>query len=255
MNFSGNVVIVTGAAKGIGEETALQFCRAVATVVLADIDGVGGELAAEDARSSGGAAQFVHCDVSSESDVLSLIRETVRLYGTIDILVNNAAVQSNKGILATTTEEFKRVMDVNITRTFLCTCETAKIINRSKERRRDGERGINLCGHGVARVSGISRIKRSSCILHAGGGSCPDAARHSRERGGTRNNGLPGPRRRSPRDTGDLATGLAGFLALQPLGRFGRPEEIAQVILMLAGSEASFVYGAVWMADGGYTIV
>lgn len=57
------------------------------------------------------------------------------------------------------------------------------------------------------------------------------------------------------RDTGNLETGLAGFLALQPLKRFGRPEEIAEVVLMLASDEASFVYGAVWMADGAYTII
>ena len=57
------------------------------------------------------------------------------------------------------------------------------------------------------------------------------------------------------RGTGNLETGLAGFLALQPLKRFGRPEEIAEVVLMLASDEASFVYGAVWMADGAYTII
>ncbi len=57
------------------------------------------------------------------------------------------------------------------------------------------------------------------------------------------------------RDTGDEAAGLQGFLALQPLKRFGRPEEIAEVIAFLAADEAGFVTGALWMADGGYTIV
>lgn len=254
MKFFGNVVIVTGAAKGIGKETARHFCREGATVILADIDDAHGVRAAEEAKTLGGAAQFVHCDVSLESDVLCMIEGTVKRYGTVDILVNNAAVQPNKGILATTAGEFRRVMDVNMTGTFLCTREVAKVMIDQKK------------SGAVVNVASTFAVTGSPGYLayHASKGAVASftrAAAVALMPHGIRVNAVAPGTTDTPgladgaRDTGDLKAGLAGFLALQPLGRFGRPEEIAQIILMLAGSEASFVYGAVWMADGGYTIV
>ena len=254
MKFSGKVVVVTGAAKGIGKAVAHLFAEAGAKVAVVDIDETEGKNTSDEIIKAGGESCFIHCDVGSESNVLRMIAEVTQTFGTIDILINDAALQLNKGLLETSTEEFQRVMDVNVTGTFLCTREVAKLMIAQNK------------GGAIVNFSSTFAVVGSPGYLayHASKGAIVSFTRAVAVAllpYGIRVNAVAPGTTETPglydgaRGTGNLETGLAGFLALQPLKRFGRPEEIAEVVLMLASDEASFVYGAVWMADGAYTII
>ncbi|MBS1371777.1 MAG: SDR family oxidoreductase [Lentisphaeria bacterium] len=249
-SLNGRTAVVTGGAKGIGAAVVRRLSRDGANVVIADIDEENGrKLAAECGR-----ALFVRCDVSQEAQVLAVLDAAEAEFGRIDILVNDAAWQLNKPLLETTTEEFERVMGVNVVGSFVFLRETAKrmiakgtpgaIVNFASTFAVVGSPGY-LAYH--ASKGAIASMTRAAAVA-----LLPHGIRVNAVAPGTVD--TPGLHD-GARDTGDEARGLAGFLALQPLKRFGRPEEIANVVRFLAGDEASFVHGAVVMADGGYTVV
>ena len=249
-SLTGKTAVVTGGAKGIGAAVVRRFTADGANVVIADTDGVNGRKLAE----ACGRALFVPCDVSQEEQVLAVLDAAESQFGPVDILVNDAAWQLNKPLLETTTEEFERVMGINVVGSFLFLRETAKrmiarkrpgvIVNFASTFAVVGSPGY-LAYH--ASKGAIASMTRAAAIALQ-----PYNIRVNAVGPGTVD--TPGLHD-GARDTGDEARGMAGFLALQPLKRFGRPEEIANVVRFLVDDEASFLYGAVVMADGGYTIV
>ncbi|MDE2518709.1 MAG: SDR family oxidoreductase, partial [Methanocorpusculum sp.] len=247
MKFSGKVAVVTGAAKGIGRSVALLFAENGAKVAVVDIDETEGTATAADINKAGGKACFIRCDVGCESDILQMIAEVTQTFGAFAFLVTEAALQLNQGLLEPTAGEFRQVMHVTVTGTFLCIREAAKhmiahnkggaIINFSSTFAVVGSPGY-LAYH--ASKGAIASLTRAAAVALLPYGIRVNAVAP----GTTETPGLYD----GARDTGDLQAGLAGFLALQPLKRFGRPDEIAKIVLMLASDDASFVYGAVWMA-------
>ncbi len=113
-----DTVIITGAAKGIGEAAARRFAKTF-NVVIADMDPCGEETA-EDIRRSGGSALFVRTDISSEADVRNLREQTLKEFGSIRFLVNNAAIQKVTSLEETPCDDFRKVIDVNLCGTFNC---------------------------------------------------------------------------------------------------------------------------------------
>ena len=254
MGLRGKVAIITGAAKGIGAATASLFGESGAKVVMADCDRKSGEERARAIRELGGDAFFCPCDVGREEDITRLLEETLRHYGTLDIVVNNAGVQLNKTLFETTTEEFTAVLNTNLTGMFMLTRDAAKIMIGMKK----PGAIVNVCstfavvgspGYAAYHASkgGVASFTRAAAVS-----LMPYSIRVNAVGPGTTD--TPGLHD-GARDTGDEAEGMRSFLALQPLKRFGRPEEIASVIAFLASEEAGFATGALWMADGGYTIV
>lgn len=248
-SLSGKVAVVTGGAKGIGEAIVRRFVSDGANVVIADVDAEqGGALAAELGAS------FVSCDVAKEADVRRVMEFVDRTFGRIDILVNDAAWQLNKPLLETTTPEFERVMGINVVGTFQFMREAANrmiasrvpgaIVNFSSTFAVVGSPGY-LAYH--ASKGAIASMTRAAAIALLPYGIKVNAVAP----GTTDTPGL----RDGARDTGDEEKGLAGFLALQPMKRFGKPEEIANVVRFLVDEESDFMRGSVVMADGGYTIV
>lgn len=254
MGLQGKVAIITGAAKGIGASTALLFSALGAKVVVADWDCEHGKQTECLINEQGGDALFYSCNVGCEHDISSLLDETVRRYGTLDIIVNNAGIQMNKALFDTTTEEFNAVLTSNLTGMFILTRESAKKMISMKK----PGAIVNVCstfavvgspGYAAYHASkgGVASFTRAAAVS-----LMPYSIRVNAVGPGTTD--TPGLHD-GARDTGDEAQGMRSFLALQPLKRFGKPEEIATVIAFLASEEASFVTGALWMADGGYTIV
>lgn len=248
-SLSGKVAIVTGGAKGIGEAVVRRFAADGAAVVIADVDEERGKALAAELDVS-----FVVCDVSSETEVRNVMEFTDRTFGRLDILVNDAAWQLNKTLLETSTAEFERVMNVNVTGTFQFMREAARymiakqihgaIVNFSSTFAVVGSPGY-LAYH--ASKGAISSMTRAAAIA-----LMPYNIKVNAVAPGTTD--TPGLHD-GARDTGDEEKGLAGFLALQPLKRFGKPEEIANVVRFLADEESDYIRGATVMADGAYTIV
>lgn len=249
-SLQGKVAVVTGGAKGIGAAVVRRLSNDGAQVIVADIDEKNGtELAGASARVS-----FVRCDVSDEKQILAVLDKVDSRFGRLDILVNDAAWQLNKPLLETTTEEFEQVMRINVTGSFIFLRESAKrmiakgipgaIVNFASTFAVVGSPGY-LAYH--ASKGAIASMTRAAAIALQ-----PHGIRVNAVAPGTVD--TPGLHD-GARDTGDERRGLESFLALQPLKRFGQPEEIANLVRFLVDEQASFVHGAVVMADGGYTIV
>jgi NAD(P)-dependent dehydrogenase (short-subunit alcohol dehydrogenase family) len=121
-DFAGKVVVITGAASGIGRATAAHFSRARARVVVADVKAVAGQACADDLAAQGGEAVFVRCDVTEERDVERLVANTLDRFGSLDIAFNNAGIEGSAEVPTTDLEvdEWARIIGVNLTGVWLC---------------------------------------------------------------------------------------------------------------------------------------
>ena len=120
LSFTGKVVVVTGAARGLGRVTALGFARAGAKVVISDIDDAGGEETLRLLRSEGGEGLYLHADVRSESQVKAMIEKTVEKYGQLNCAVNNAGTELLGEIVNQTAGHFDLLLDTNVKGLFYC---------------------------------------------------------------------------------------------------------------------------------------
>ncbi len=254
MKLENQFAIVTGGAKGIGRAVCELFTAEGARVAILDLDAEAGEGIAGKLRDEGREAVFFRCDVGDAAQARQALEAAAARFGAPDILVNDAAWQLNKPLLETTDEEFDRVLNVNLSATFRMTRDAAKlmiaaekpgvIVNFSSTFAVVGSPGY-IAYH--ASKGGVASFTRAAAIALMPHGIRVNAVAP----GTTETPGLYD----GARDTGDVEKGLQSFLALQPLKRFGRPEEIARVVLFLACGDSGFVYGSNLMADGGYTIV
>ena len=247
MRLKDRVAIVTGGGSGIGMETAVLFSREGARVAVGDFDKDGGTRTVQKIRESGGEAFFVEVDVSRSDNVTRIVDKTIERYGSIDILFNNAGIFSFGTVLDTDEETWNRILNVNLTGTYLC-CKAVlphmiekgggAIINMSSSTGAH-DAGGNSAAY-VASKGGVTLLTRAMAIDHA---------KHN-----IRVNAIaPGPT-----DTPMLRHNLSeeeltAFKKTFPMNRLGKPEEIACIALFLASDEASFVTGAVFAADGGQT--
>jgi NAD(P)-dependent dehydrogenase (short-subunit alcohol dehydrogenase family) len=249
ISFAGKVVLVTGAASGIGRATALAFGRAGAAVVVADIAVHGGHSTAAMIVENGGKALFVPVNVTRALEVEALVDKTVHHYGRLDCAVNCAAVFEEGARLAELDEAvYDRIMEVNVKGVWL---------SMKHQLRQMGKQGsgaiVNLSSaFGAVGAPGQAAYAASK---HALAGLTRSAAlEHAKE--GIRVNALcPGAVR-----TPMLARALQREPALEkklraahPMGRFAEPAEIANAALWLCSAQSSFVTGHELSVDGGFT--
>ena len=240
------VALITGASSGIGRRTGLRFAEEGARVVAVDRNQRGGEETVRLIGEQGGAALFLQCDTSKAQQIETAFVAAVSHFGRLDVLVNAAAVLIRAPQLAEIDEQvWDTTMDTNLKGVFLC-CKYAvphmlrsgggSIINIAS--------GSGIRGAGVALPYAVSKAG----VIHL---TTTAAAQYTPQ--GIRINCIsPGPTD-TPQMRGSTAS-LEGFQARQqshPMGRVGRPEEIANAILFLASDEASFVSGATFIVDGG----
>ena len=247
MRLEGKVVFISGGSRGQGAAEAKLFAKEGASVVMGDIlEDEGKKLEAE-INESGGRALFVKLDVTSESEWQDAIAETVRTFGKLDVLVNNAAIYSRRSVEDTTVEEWDRIMAVNVKGVFLGTKHSI-----AEMRKVGGGSIIN-----ISSTAGLVGSTRSSAYTASKGGvrllTKSTAVQYAGE--GIRANSIhPGPI-----DTEMIAENigtperLAQSVARVPLGRVGTIDDVAYGALFLASDESSYMTGSELVIDGGVT--
>lgn len=252
--LKGKVAAITGAAQGIGRSAALLFAREGAAVVLVDVNRRAGERTAGEITAEGGQAWFAHADVSRPAQVRAFMNAVRERHGRLDVLYNNASVYlaGKDGRIAEIEEEvWDRVLEVNLKSVYLCCRFGIPLMI-------DGGGGAIINTASSAAVMGIPNCDAYT----ASKGATVALTRSLAAEYGPQNirvnciapAGIQTPMLGSS-NLEDASFDERAFLRLRtPSRRYGRPEEIAAVALFLASDEASYVNGAVVVADGGITI-
>jgi len=241
IDLSGKTALVTGAAGGIGRACALTLAQAGARVAVADINLAG----AEETVQMMGDGVAIRCDLSDGADVAAMCKQTVAELGGVDILVNNAGIISYKrGIVAITPEEWGKVLQVNLTGTYLVCRE---LIEHMKARRNG--RIINFSSM-AARVGGIEVGIHYSASKAGLFGLTKTLAKECGPYGVTVNAVAPGFIMSEPVKK-QLAGREEDFEATIPLRRLGQPQDVANAVLFLASDLASYITGIVLDINGG----
>ncbi len=246
---AGKVALITGAASGIGRASALTFAREGARVAVVDDDVDGGEATVAMIEENGGTAVFVECDVSTDADVRAALQATTDAFGRLDCAHNNAGVEGPMALTAEYEEqEWDRLIDVNLKGAWLCMKHEIPLMLF-----RGGGAIVNTAS--FAGVVGVTGLPSYSASKFGVNGITKVAALEYASMGVRVNSVCPGPIQTAMIDrlVETHPDTVADLLASSPMGRLGRPEEIAEAAVWLCSDRASFVPGHTMGVDGAYT--
>ncbi|WP_018478895.1 SDR family NAD(P)-dependent oxidoreductase [Pontibacter roseus] len=245
------VAIITGGAQGMGAVTAELFAKEGAKVVIADFNVEKGQEQTNKIKAAGGECSFVKTDVSKSEDVQQMVKFTVETYGRLDIALNNAAITPDDKPIADFDEAYwDRLMSIDLKGVALC------LKYEVRQMMAQGAGGSIICTSSVSGIRPQPGTPAYIAAKHAVIGLTKSAAMDYSPHGIRINSVAPGAI-----DTPMLRGALEQFglnaeeyaKQLSMLGRFAKAEEVAQANLWLASDDSSFVTGAVYAVDGGYT--
>ena len=246
--LAGKVALITGGSAGIGRATALMFAREGAKVVVADVVVEGGEETVGMIKKANGEAIFVKADVSQATEVEALINQAVETYGRLDCAYNNAGVEGAMVLTADyAEEEWDRVININLKGVWLCLkYEIPQMLKQGSGAIVNTSSIAGLIGFGtmpayVASKHGVAGLTKTAALEYAKSGIrvnavCP----------GSINTAMVD---RMVAGKDELRTQIIG---LEPVGRQGTPEEVAEAVVWLCSDAASFVTGHTMTVDGGW---
>ena len=245
MELKDKVAIVTGAGRGIGEGIAIALAKEGANVIVSDIDLESCGEVVKKIETLGGKGLAVKCDVSNKTEVDAMIQTVIDKFSKLDVLVNNAGIFPFKPFLEMTEEEWNKVLDINLKSVFLCSQSGAKVMN-------EGSKIVNISSiaafvgfsgltHYCASKGGINGMIRALALELASKKICVNAV-------------APGSID-TPGASGVSTEEIKKqTLAMIPLSRVGKPEDIANAVVFLASNKADYITGQVLIVDGGWTL-
>lgn len=261
IDLTGKVAIVTGGAMGIGRAISYRLAEAGASVIISDIDNERGEETASSISNAGGKAKFIKADVSKVTDVENTIRMTLSEFNGIDILVNNAGIFPMVPVLEMTEDDWDKVINVNLKGTFI----HSQIISKKMKEMGKGGKIINIASidgfhptgnlvHYDSSKGGVVMMTKSLAkelapfkisvnaiapggINTEGTANMSDAVLKSMVANGMSQEAI-----------------MASFTARIPLGRMGKPDDIAKTVLFLASDLSNYITGETIIVDGGYLL-
>ncbi|BAZ19197.1 SDR family oxidoreductase [Nostoc sp. LEGE 06077] len=250
-NYTGKVAFITGAASGIGRATALAFAREGAAVVVADVSEQGNQETAHIIKELGGQAIAVRCDVTRAEDVKTALAKTIEAFGRLDFAFNNAGIEPRKPAPTAEyeEEEWNQIIDINLRGVFLCMKHEIPLILKQ------GGGAIVNTSSGAG-VIGIKGSPAYTAAKHGVIGLTRSAALDYAAQNIRINVVCPGyiDTPMMGRFTGGTDEGRAKVIAQEPVGRMGKPEEIAAAVVWLCSDAAGFVIGHAMVIDGGQTV-
>ena len=250
LGFKNKVALITGAGSGMGQAAAHAFTLEGAAVALADVNESAARSATERLVAAGHTAIAIKCDVTEEAQVKAMIAQTVSELGSLDMAFNNAGVQSLAAETAdATSEEFDRVSAINLRSVWLC-------MKYELLQMREQGSGAIVNNSSIGGLIGIPGRAIYHATKHGVIGLTKSAALEYATRGIRINAVCPGAVE-TPMVADMIAKEpetMKDILKEQPIGRLGRPEEVASAVLWLCSSQASFVLGQSLAVDGGYTV-
>ncbi len=270
--FTGKVVLVTGGGSGIGEATLKAFAQEGAKVVVVDIHEENARKVVRDIQAGGGQASAFRADVADPKDAEAMIKHAVDTFGRLDILHNNATAIEIGRVADLTVEGWNRTIAVNLTATFLGTKFAlpvmlkqggGTIVNTASVSGLSGDYGLSAYNAAKAAVVNFTRTTaieyarhniRVNCVCPAVIATPPLLAMFG-EREANLAHVMMAPSSAPARQmtAEERQQHKKRLENAHPIGRLGKPEEVARVVLFLASDEAPFVTGAAYLVDGGLT--
>lgn len=248
--FEGKVAFVTGAGSGIGRAAALAFAREGANVVVADISDKGNQETARMVEELGARSLAVRCNVTQAGDIQAALDKTIDAFGRLDFAFNNAGIEyAIKPAADVDEEEWKRIIDIDLSGIFLCMKYEiplilkqggGAIVNTSSGA---GVRGFKGGAAYCAAKHGIIGLTRAAALDYAASNIRINAV-------------CPGIINTPMMDrfSGGTSEGRQAVIAQEPVGRMGTPEEIGAAVVWLCSDAAAFVIGHALVVDGGQTV-
>jgi NAD(P)-dependent dehydrogenase (short-subunit alcohol dehydrogenase family) len=246
-DFAGKVALVTGGASGIGRAAARLFAARGASVLVADLDADGGEATVASIEAAGGTASFLRTDVGDAAQIQAMVDATIDRYGRLDAALNNAGMSGTYAALGDQTlADWERTLAVNLTSVFVSMqAEIPHLLEAG------GGTIVNTAS--AAGLMGFANLPAYVASKHGVIGLTKSVALEFAKQGIRVNAICPGSIRTGMLEgfTGGDEQALEGMGRMQPIGRLGTPEEVAEAAVWLCSDASSFVTGHAMAVDGG----